>query len=92
MIGQVRFLRHGIARVASLVEDGTWRVLPPLPRAEAAVVDPVLAAISAGYGGPGDGPFGPRQISEAATYLALSYQVTGSSLAPKRPHPPGTVY
>lgn len=73
IIGQVALpLPDGKVRTATLHTDRSWSFDPPFPGAVAvaeAITRDVLERISDDYGGPSDGPFGPRQLHEAAAKL-----------------------
>lgn len=87
MIGRMDFTHDGREHSATLAEDGSWEISPPLP---ASLADPALASldrISDDYGGPSEGPFGPIQLARAASVLNGTYAVE-----PKIPDPPGTLY
>lgn len=93
MVGSIAFMKAGIRRTAVLSEDKTWSISPPLQGDAGRWLAGALADVSAGYGGPWDGPFGPRQLDEARAVLVLAgYDVVSVHLTPKRPMPPGTIY
>lgn len=86
MIGTITFDRAGTRHVATLSEDGSWSIDPPLDPAMWAI-GRLLELISEDYGGPWDGPFGPRQLAEAAQLLEGT-----ATIHPSEPMPPGTIY
>jgi hypothetical protein len=47
----------------------------------------MLSEAVEGYGGPSDGPFGPRQLAELAGRLHGTF-----TLEPKEPAPTGRIY
>jgi hypothetical protein len=90
MIGTIIFTKSGSQRVATLEDDHTWTVMPPSDDPNLAGV---LQLIASHYAGPADGPFGPRQITQAKRYLmATDHEIVSTSLVPKKPLPPGTIY
>lgn len=90
MIGTIAFTRDGVDRVATLDDDRSWSVEPPLDDAETIGILDLICSL---YGGPSDGAFGPAQVSRAGQYLSgIGYEVTATGLAPRGPMPPGTIY
>lgn len=84
-LGHVTFERYGTRHRAALHANGTWSIDPPLELGWP--IEQQLEFISADYGGPSDGPFGPRQLAEAAEFLGGE-----TTIHPSEPMPPGTIY
>lgn len=86
-VGSCTFEYNYNKHTVTIEDDGNWKVDPPLDGLFSEAFSDIMDDMKESYGGPSDGPFGPKQLAELARRLDGTYE-----LEPKEEMKSDTIY